>query len=146
MPYETFIEWEPGTRHTQALLADAQQVIEEFSAEGYTITLRQLFYQLVAGDMIPNEHRWYKRLGFVVTQGRLAGMIDRSAIDDRGRVPVKPPDWSSPSSIMEAAEQSYRPYSCSIVSPQRNTLPLTVTVPDLWASKKGFIIPSIYIA
>ena len=30
-------------------------VISRFSRQGYTLTLRQLYYQLVAGDIIPNH-------------------------------------------------------------------------------------------
>ena len=105
---EAFTDWTPRTKSTRALLAASVQVIDEYTVQGYQLTLRQLYYQLVARDIIPNSQRWYKRLGDVVSQGRLAGRIDWSAIVDRGRVPVKPPDWSSPAEILMSAVSSYR--------------------------------------
>ena len=108
MAIEAFIEWEPQRRSTAALLEDAQAVVDEYTAQGYQLTLRQLYYQLVARGRIPNQQRWYKRLGDVVSKARLAGLIDWFAIVDRGRVPVKPADWSSPSDILAAAANSYR--------------------------------------
>ena len=105
---EAFTDWTPRTETTRVLLDSAIQVVAEYTAQGYQLTLRQLYYQLVARDIIPNEQRWYNRLGDVVANGRMAGYIDWSAIVDRGRVPVKPPDWSGPDSILRSAEYSYR--------------------------------------
>ena len=105
---EAFTEWTPRTEVTRTLLDAAIQVVDEYTAQGYQLTLRQLYYQLVARDIIPNAQSWYNRLGDVVTRGRLAGYIDWSAIVDRGRVPVKPPDWSNPAEILRSAEAQYR--------------------------------------
>ena len=108
MPYEAFTGWAPKSDINKALLIASLQVIEEYASQGYRLTLRQLYYQLVARDFIPNQQTWYKRLGDVVSNGRLAGYIDWDAIVDRGRVPVKPPDWSSPTAILETAASQYR--------------------------------------
>ena len=105
---EAFTEWTPRTEVTRTLLDAAIQVVDEYTAQGYQLTLRQLYYQLVARDIIPNAQSWYNRLGDVVTRGRLAGYIDWSAIVDRGRVPVMPPDWSGPDAILRSAVNSYR--------------------------------------
>ena len=108
MPYEAFTSWEPKSQNNRLLLVKAVEVIEEYAAQGYRLTLRQAYYQLVARGIIPNSQLWYKRLGEVVSNGRLAGYIDWDAIVDRGRVPVMPADWSSPADILESAAQSYR--------------------------------------
>ena len=108
MPQERFTDWQPKSKNNKALLSWAVQVANEYNTQGYRLTLRQLYYQLVARDVIPNAQTWYKRLGDVVSNGRLAGYIDWDIIVDRGRVPVKPSDWSSPADILEAAAQSYR--------------------------------------
>lgn len=63
----------------------ANQIIVEYQASGYTLTLRQLYYQFVARGLIENTERSYKNLGNVVTDGRMAGMIDWYSIEDRGR-------------------------------------------------------------
>ena len=108
MPRERFTDWQPKSRNNKALLSWAVQVANEYDAQGYRLTLRQLYYQLVARDVIPNAQTWYKRLGDVVSNGRLAGYVDWDIIVDRGRTVVKPPDWSSPADILAAAAQSYR--------------------------------------
>lgn len=35
-------------------------VVEEYDAQGYSLTLRQVYYQMVARDIIPNNERSYK--------------------------------------------------------------------------------------
>ena len=105
---EAFTDWEPTARNTKALLAHSISVINEYTAQGYQLTLRQLYYQLVARDLIPNQQKWYKRVGDVVTKGRMAGWIDWAAIVDRGRVPVMPSQWDGPAELLEIAAQQYR--------------------------------------
>ena len=105
---EAFNQWNPTAKNTKALLAYSIQVISEYAAQGYQLTLRQLYYQLVARKLIPNQHRWYKRLGDVVTRGRMAGWIDWNAIVDRGRIPVMPSQWDGPAELLEIAAQQYR--------------------------------------
>jgi len=67
-------------------------ILEEYRLEGYTLTLRQLYYQLVSRDVIPNKQAEYKKLGNLLTKGRMAGVVDWDAIEDRVRVP-KLPYW-----------------------------------------------------
>ena len=108
MAVEQFADWEPRTEVTKALLAASIQVIDEYRNQGYRLTLRQLYYQLVSRDLIPNQRRWYKTLGDVVSNERYGRWIDWDAIVDRGRVPVKPPEWNGPASILRAAASGYR--------------------------------------
>ena len=105
---EAFTDWRPRSRTNRSLLLASVQVIDEYAGQGYRLTLRQLYYQLVSRDIIPNRDTWYKRLGEVVSNGRLGGYVDWDAIVDRGRTPVKPPDWSSPAEVLESAAQGYR--------------------------------------
>lgn len=67
------------------LIETANGIIGEYSAGGYTLTLRQLYYQFVARGLIENSERSYKNLGNAIADGRMAGMIDWLAIEDRGR-------------------------------------------------------------
>ena len=106
--FEQFTDWLPQTRKTKALLAASQAVIEEFSAEDIALTVRQLYYQLVSRDIIPNNERAYKRLIELITKGRMGGHIDWSAIVDRGRVTEMPSHWDSPGDILRSAKESYR--------------------------------------
>lgn len=105
---EIFVKWVPGTNATRDLLGSALVVVEEYEAQGYQLTLRQLFYQCVARDLIPNTLRWYKRLGEVVVKARLAGFIDWQSIVDRGRTPVMPSHWDGPLDLIDSAVAAYR--------------------------------------
>ena len=106
--HDAFTDWEPRTDITRALLEASVLIIEDYGRQGYQLTLRQLYYQLVSRDIIPNRQEWYKRLGDVISKGRMGGHIDWNAIVDRGRTPVKPPDWSGPGEILRAAASQFR--------------------------------------
>lgn len=69
----------------QATVDQANAIIEDMSEQGYTLTLRQLYYRFVAKGLIDNTEREYKRLGRLVTQARESGVMDWTAIEDAGR-------------------------------------------------------------
>lgn len=93
---------------SRAIIDKANEIIEEYRAQGYSLTLRQLYYQFVARDLIPNTERSYKNLGSLINDGRLAGLIDWSAIEDRTRNISAAPYWDSPADVIEAARASYQ--------------------------------------
>lgn len=70
---------------TLRLIAKCNEIIEGYQAQGFDLTLRQLYYQLVSRDEIKNEQASYDRLGDIVSNARLAGLIDWDAIVDRTR-------------------------------------------------------------
>jgi len=70
---------------SEAQIATAAGIIQEFGADGYTLTLRQLYYQFVARDLIENTERSYKNLGSLITKAREAGLLSWEAIEDRNR-------------------------------------------------------------
>lgn len=72
-------------RDTLDVIYTANSIIAEYAAEGYLLTLRQLYYRFVAGGFIPNTEKDYKRLGTIISDGRYAGLIDWDAIEDRTR-------------------------------------------------------------
>ena len=90
-----------------ALIATCNQIIREYTAAGYILTLRQLYYQCVSRDIIPNKQNEYKRLGSIVNDGRLAGLIDWSALEDRTRNVKSISHWDSPEQIIRAVANQY---------------------------------------
>lgn len=66
------------------------EIIEEYAQQGYKLTLRQLYYQLVSKDIIPNQSKEYAKLSTLLVKGRMAGFVDWDAIEDRIRVPFIP--------------------------------------------------------
>ena len=65
-------------------------IIKEYLREGYRLTLRQLYYQLVSRDIIPNRVQEYAKLSTLLVKGRMAGVVDWEAIEDRIRIPFLP--------------------------------------------------------
>ena len=93
---------------TVALIHKCNAILRKYNAAGYDMTLRQLYYQLVAADEIPNKQTEYDKLGSVVNDARLAGMIDWSHIVDRTRNLKALPHWSSPEDIISVVADQYR--------------------------------------
>lgn len=90
------------------IIERANSIIAEYQRQGYDLTLRQLYYQFVARDLIPNKQTEYKRLGSIVNDGRLAGLIDWKALVDRTRNLQRNAHWTNPDSIVRSAAVSYR--------------------------------------
>lgn len=59
--------------------------LRRWSSDALELTLRQLFYQFVSRGLIANKDSEYKRLGGIVNDARLAGLIDWNHITDRTR-------------------------------------------------------------
>ncbi|MHB0922649.1 MAG: hypothetical protein ACYC3H_01620 [Bellilinea sp.] len=91
-----------------AMIQYINQVLEEYRRQGYRLSLRQLYYQLVARDRIPNSLRSYKNIGNLVSNARQAGMIDWGMIEDRNRETAIPSHWNSPAEIVRAAAEQFR--------------------------------------
>jgi len=90
-----------------ALIEKANEIIASYQSQGYDLTLRQLYYQFVSRDIIPNTQASYKNLGSVVNDARLAGMIDWNAIVDRTRELRGLPHWSDPSDIVDSCSRQF---------------------------------------
>lgn len=83
------------------------QVINEYKNQGYELTLRQTYYQLVARGYIPNNERSYKNIGNLINDGRLAGLIDWYSIVDRTRNLRGNSHWDKPEDVIASARYSY---------------------------------------
>jgi len=64
------------------LLDHAKDIAQEYRGN---LTLRQLYYQLVARGYSPNTQRDYKRVGDIVADARLAGTFSFDWLIDRSR-------------------------------------------------------------
>lgn len=91
-----------------ALIDQAIGICEEYRAQGFILTLRQLYYQFVARGLLPNKQAEYKRLGTIVNDGRLVGLIDWGHLEDRTRFIRDLPHWSNPADIIHNAALGYR--------------------------------------
>lgn len=111
------------------IIDKANVVIRRFQAKGFKLTLRQLYYQFVAHDLFPDKYVWtskgwrkptegqlgtinaepnYDLLGTVISDARLAGMIDWDAIEDRTRFLRGHTTYTNPSEAIQALHRRYR--------------------------------------
>lgn len=110
---------------TLLVIEQANRIIAEYAAAGFTLTLRQLYYQFVSRDLIPNNQAEYNKLGSIIDNGRKAGLIDWSAIEDRTRNLESPSAWDSPEHIIQVSAEQY----------QENPWKDQVHWPEVWIEK-----------
>lgn len=121
MAREAFIE-KRFTGPSKIVIAAANEILADYFAKGFTMTLRQLHYQFVArkiplafdpesGDptaYYENTQQMYKRLGNIISEARLAGLVDWAMMEDRLRSLDGLNHWDSPAQIIEAVARQYR--------------------------------------
>ncbi len=126
MPYIQYVNKKIGA-DKQAIIIVCNRIIKSYQAQGFRLTLRQLYYRLVAGDLFPDDRKWvwtgskwirhpegtknaepnYHYLGDVVSDARLLGLMDWDAIEDRTRSLGVNSHWDTPINIIESARDSY---------------------------------------
>jgi hypothetical protein len=107
------------------MLRRINSIIEEYRVLGYKMTLRQLYYQLVSRDVIPNKVSEYEKIGNLLVKGRMCGIVDWDAIEDRIRIPKIP---YSVDDVNDALEDTVRHYRLDRQLNQNNYV-------ELWVEK-----------
>lgn len=90
-----------------ALIQVCNEIIEDYASQGYELTLRQLYYQLVAKALIANNEKSYDNIGAMISDARLAGLVDWDAIVDRGRALRGLQHWNDPADIVAGAASQF---------------------------------------
>lgn len=101
------------------LIAHAEAILTEYQKSGYRLTLRQLFYQFVARELFPDEwadpatgstnnQKSYYKLGDILNDARIAGMIDWYAITDRTRNLAANSHWVNAASAIDDTARWFR--------------------------------------
>jgi hypothetical protein len=90
MAKETFRDKLKLSAKNKEQLKIINSIIEEYRQQGYRLTLRQLYYQLVTKVIIENKDSEYSKLSNLLVKGRMCGMVDWDAIEDRIRTPFIP--------------------------------------------------------
>ena len=107
MPKIAYIE-KRFAKSSLTIIEQANAIIADYAGQGFNLTLRQLYYQFVSRDLVANKQKEYKRIGSVINDGRLAGLIDWNAIEDRTRNLRGLSHWDNPAEIVDAAVNSYK--------------------------------------
>lgn len=92
----------------EGLLNTINTILERYAAQGYRLTLRQLFYALVTENIIENSKAEYQKLSKILTRGRMAGVVDWAMIEDRGRQSHLPYYAFNPADAINDIVNSYR--------------------------------------
>lgn len=95
------------SKENKVRLDQINSIIREYQRQNYVLTLRQLYYQLVSRDVIPNQQKEYAKLSGLLKEGRMGGVVDWNAIEDRLRSAEKPSSWDTPADILDSAIASY---------------------------------------
>jgi hypothetical protein len=96
------------TRGSLAVIQRANEICADYQSQGFDLTLRQLYYQFVARGYIANKDTEYKRLGNIVNDARLTGLLDWHYIVDRTRNLRSLAHWTTPGSVINSAAYGYR--------------------------------------
>lgn len=108
------------------IIASAVRICEHYAKQGYTLTLRGIYYKFIAQDLLPeswvdpvynsrnglppdtkNTVKNYKHLGDILNDARLAGLLDWNHMDDNVRALSQRPHWTSPKDILNASAQQF---------------------------------------
>ena len=76
------VNWK--TKKNKFRLIEILKIVDELS-DFYPLTLRQVFYQLVSKEILPNTDSFYRTLSKLCKWGRLDGFIPWEALEDRVR-------------------------------------------------------------
>ena len=100
--------WSP-TRSSRQLVEGINLVLEEYAAE-LPLTLRQIFYRLVAIAGYGKTEQAYERLGETVNRARRAGLIPFEAIRDDGIAELVPFAFASAEAFLEGVRRDAEAY------------------------------------
>ena len=90
------------------LLSQILSVIENYQKQGYKLTLRQLYYQLVVQNVFLNLQKNYAKLSDLLGEARMCGLCDWEVIEDRIRIPRFPNEWDNIEGAMNTLIDVYR--------------------------------------
>jgi hypothetical protein len=120
-----FIKNQKLSKSNLVKLEEVNKIIADYKEQGFSLTLRQLYYQLVTKNIIANNDREYDKLSSLLTKGRMGGMVDWDGLADRLRVPrILYHNADVPNAIEEAANN----YALDRQKGQKNYI-------ELWVEK-----------
>lgn len=94
-----------GTR--REIIDRCNVIIGQYQAQGYNLTLRQLYYRMVAANVIPNNEASYNNLSDTLSKARLAGLVSWDAMEDRTRFLRGVGYHDSPDQVIASAASGY---------------------------------------
>lgn len=94
----------PRGEKTRRIIEAARQVLTEYRP----MTVRQIYYQLVASQVIENTRSQYKAVSKALVKARQEGLIPWHWVEDRLRIPHKVHMWRDVAAFGEIVPRWYR--------------------------------------
>lgn len=92
---------------SRELIETMNGIVDEYVEQDFRLTVRQLYYQMVARGYIENTERSYGRICSIVNDAKLAGMMDWDAIEDRTRAFIRRTRWKDGAEILNASARGF---------------------------------------
>ena len=143
-----------------AIIDMANKILDEYSAQGFNMTVRQVYYKFVARDLFPDDRTWrrlpngrwkadssgtknaepnYKWLGDILSDGRMCGLIDWGYIEDRTRNLEELPSWDTTGEMLNSAFNWHhrsrwenQPYRLEVWCEKEALIGIFASVCDKW--------------
>jgi hypothetical protein len=93
---------------TLDLIDQCNVILERYRANGYDMSVRQIYYKLVTTGEIENTAKSYNKIQSLLSDGRLAGLIDWDYIVDRTRALRELPSWETAEAVLNSAHNGFR--------------------------------------
>ena len=132
-----FAAWNPRA-DTLEVIAQVQEILAQYRAQ-LPMTVRQIFYRLVATRGYPKTEQAYNRLAEYLNRARRAGLLPFSSIRDDGTQAVGFAGWDSPAQWM----QSFRSYAESYRHDLTDGQPYHT---ELWVEAGGMVPQAATVA
>lgn len=124
---EKFITKRFITSHLE-MIGMCEAILEEYDGNGYRLTVRGLYYQLVRRGLFPEDRKWrwtgtkwvrdangtknaepnYKWLIGIMTDARLCGFVDWDHLEDLGRPLRGQSYWTHPADVIDSAYNAFQ--------------------------------------
>lgn len=122
--------WAPRAK-TLPLLANVNEVLEQYD-EQLPLTLRQIYYRLVAAYGFEKTENAYASLGETLNRARRGGLIQFEAIRDDGTTARWPREFLSPEDFWQMVDEQVEDFELSAQDGQPQYL-------ELWVEAAGMV-------
>ena len=113
-------------------LEEVQQVLSELNRY-WPLTLRQVYYHLVAAGVIENDLWEYKKLSRLLSKARIEGLVPWGAIEDRARTTLPSARWDDVEQFIDEEIGNL------LDGYRRDLLQSQDVAPEIWVEKDALV-------
>jgi len=83
------------------------KIMAGYQSQGFKLTVRQLYYQLVTRNAIANNEKQYGKISRLCNDARMGGLMDWDMIEDRTRAFISRAGWLNGGEILSTCADQY---------------------------------------